>query len=235
MVSKDKKQNPKKKKHNYQFRAKLPLIIRGFAVVGLIATVLFIGVGFYKGTSYTEFRLKPQDTQLSENVTGVVNGYERRETENNVLKYYLKASKATTFSDNHQELENVYLQVYDKSDIEKFDKVTSSKAIYIPEEGSKDFRIYFAGNVEVETRHGLKVKSEQIVYSKKTEIVESEVLVEFTHENLTGKSLGAVVNVGKKTLELRKDVEIDIKGVEGSKLAESNVKQAKIKARTRVC
>jgi len=45
-----------------------------------------------------------------------VNGYERLETDGDIPKYYIKADKATTFSDNHQEMENVYLQIYDALD-----------------------------------------------------------------------------------------------------------------------
>ena len=240
-------------------RAKIPLIMRGVALLGLVVTILFIGVGFYRGSSHAEFRLKPQHTQLSDNVVGVVKGYERRETENGILKYYIKADKATTFSDEHQELENVVLEVFDKSglidlekaavegdevtedtekvpdgnnqsDKEKSDKVTAKKAIYIPEEGKDNFTIYFAGDVNVETRNKLKVKSEQIVYSKKTEIAESEVLVEFERENISGKSLGAILNIKKKTLELLKEVEIIAVGKENTELADSNIRRAKIKA-----
>ena len=247
------------KKNSYRIRAKIPLIMRGVAVFGLIVTILFIGVGFYRGSSYAEFRLKPQHAQLSDNVVGIVNGYERRETENGILKYYIKADKATTFSDEHQELENVVLEVFDKSgfvDLKKIvedggeesdesdesegsadeksdkkqsDKVTAKKAIYIPEKGKDNFTIYFVGDVNVETRNKLKVKSEQMVYSKKTEIAESEVLVTFERENISGKSLGAIVNIKKRTLELLKDVEIVADGKKDTELADSNIRRVKIK------
>lgn len=218
------------KKHNYQLRAKLPLVLRASAAVGLAVTVLIIGVGFYWGSSNREFRLKPGDTQLSKEVIGVVNGYERRESENGVSKYYLKADKATTFSDNHKELENVYLEVFDRSDPDKLDKLTAKKAIYIPVENTKDFRIYFAGDVNIKTRHGLEVKSEQISYEKKTEIAESEVEVEFKRENISGKALGAIINIKERTLELLEDVEIVAMGTESSELADANVRHAKIKS-----
>lgn len=219
-----------KKKHRYRFRTDLLAILRMVALFGLILTVLFIGVGFYRGSSYKEFRLKPQDKKLSEEVVSEVNGYERREIENNVTKYYIKASRATTFSDKHQELEGVFLQIFDKLDVKSSDKVTANKAIYIPEEGTKNFRIYFVGNVNIETRHDLKIKTEQIVYSKIKEIAESEERITFNRENISGKSLGAILNIREKTLELKKEAEIEVQGKKSSKLSESNIKQAKIKA-----
>lgn len=219
-----------KKKHRYRFRTDLLAILRMAALFGLILTVLFIGVGFYRGSSYKEFRLKPQDKKLSEEVISEVNGYERREIENNVTKYYIKASRAKTFSDKHQELEGVFLQIFDKLDVKSSDKVTANKAIYIPEEGTKNFRIYFVGNVNIETRHDLKIKTEQIVYSKIKEIAESEEQITFNRENVSGKSLGAILNIGEKTLELKKEAEIEVQGKKPSKLSDSNIKHAKIKA-----
>ena len=98
--------------------------------------------------------MKGLPTELSENVLAEVSGYERRESEGDVVKYYIKADKAKTFTDNHQELENVFLQVYDETG-EKFDQMTAAKAIYIPAE-NKNFTAFFAGDVNIETRDSLK-------------------------------------------------------------------------------
>ena len=219
------------KNNKYQFRAKIPLIMRVLALFGLVATVLIIGIGFYWNSTIDEFRLKPGDTQLSEEVVGVVNGYERRETDEGVLKYYIKADKATTFSDEHQELENVYLQVFDEQDQEVFDKISSNKAIYIPIQNSKDFRIYFAGDVDIDTRYGLEVKTEQLAYDKSKEIADSQEYVEFQRENVSGVSYGAIVNIGQKTLDLLKDVEINSYASDNEKsLLSKDIKTAKLKA-----
>ncbi|NNF00571.1 MAG: hypothetical protein HKN25_16250 [Pyrinomonadaceae bacterium] len=105
-----------KNTNKYQFRAKLPLILRGLAVLGMFAAILVIGIGFYRARNNETFRMKGFPTQLSEDVVGVINGYERRETEDGIVKYFIKADKATTFDDEHQELENVFLQIYDEKD-----------------------------------------------------------------------------------------------------------------------
>ena len=222
----------KKPNESYQFRAKLPAIFRAFAIVAGILTILVIGIGFYWGSFRSEFRMKGLPAKLSKDVVGEVKGYERRESEDGVSKYFIKADKATTFADKHQELENVYLQLFHEGDEEDFHKLSGDKAIYVPAgDGSKNFKIYFAGDVDIETREGLKVKTEQLTYDKATEIADAEEFVEFNRENISGQSFGAVVNIGRKTLDLLSDVEISAfaNGVD-DELTKTNIQRAKIKS-----
>ena len=221
-----------KKQKNYQFRAKLPLILRGLAVLGMLGAILVIGIGFYRARNNETFRMKGFPTQLSKDVVGVINGYERREAEDGVVKYFIKADKATTFADEHQELENVFLQIFDENDEDLTDNISANKAIYVPnDDGTKNFTIYFAGEVDIETRDALKVKTEQLKYVKETEIADAEELVEFSRENIRGKSYGAIVNIKSKTLDLLKDVQIDAYfGDSDGELAKTNVRHAKIKS-----
>ncbi len=177
--------------------------------------------------------MKGLPTELSKDAIGEVKGYERRETEDGVLKYYIKADKATTFSDKHQELENIYLQLFNEGDESDFDRISSSKAIYVPaDDGSKDFRIFFAGNVDIETRDRLKVQTEQLTYDRSTEVADAEEYVEFSRDNISGNSYGAVVNIQKKTIDLQKEVEIDSFANGGSEdeLTKSKIQRAKINA-----
>ena len=212
-----------------QNRANLPKYFRIGAIVALCATVLAIGIGFYRARKTTDFRLKPEDAQLSKDVVAEVKNYERTETEGDLKKYYIKADKATTFTDNHQELENAYLQAFDNAG-DKFDTITAQKAIYIPAE-NKNFTAYFAGNVNIETRDNLKVKTEQIFYKKETETAEADEFVEFERQNVTGKSFGAFVNIRDKKLELLKDVEINTFAANpNDELTRSNIQSAKITA-----
>ncbi len=212
-----------------QQRANLPKYFRVGAICVLILTILAIGIGFYLGRNRTEFRLKPEHAKLSKDVTSEITGYERTETEGDVKKFYIKADKAVTFSDNHIELENVYLQVFDELG-DKSDQITSEKAIYIPAE-NKNFTAYFAGNVNIATRDALKVETEHIFYKKETETAEAEQLVEFERGNITGKSLGAFVRIKEKRLELLNDVEINAFALNPqNELARSNIQSARITA-----
>lgn len=211
---------------NLEFRANLPKYFR-LAAIGVFAlAVIGIGIGFYSARNVTEFRMVGFPTSLSKDVVAQVNGYERRESEGDVVKYYIKADQATTFSDNHQEMENVYLQVFDPSGVAS-DQITAIKAVYIPED-NKNFTAYFAGNVNIQTRDSLKVKTEQITYKKETETASADEQVDFERENIRGRSFGAVVKVAEKRLELLRDV--DIQTFESPEFAKSNVEQSHIKA-----
>jgi lipopolysaccharide export system protein LptA len=205
MPEKQNRKNPK----NYEFRAKLPLIARIVAIFAIAGIIIAVGVGFYQAYGKKDFRMKSYPTNLSQDVIAEVNGFERTETDNNVKKYYIKADKARTFTDNHQEMENIYLQVFDETG-EKFDTITSEKAVYIPaKDGTKNFTAFFSGEVNVATRDALQIKTEQVSYAKETETVEAEEEIEFSRENVSGKSFGATVKIKEKTLELLKDVEVN--------------------------
>ncbi len=146
-------------------------------------------------------------TTLSEDVVAVVNGYERRETEGDRVKYYIKADKATTFSDNHQELENVFLQVFNQ-DGDGSDTITAAKSKYVPAEGN-DFTAFFAGNVEINSRDGLKVNTDQLAYKRNADVAEAEEPLVFERGNIKGSANAAKVNIGEQKLELLSNVEIE--------------------------
>ena len=184
----------------------MPVYFR-YAAMGVIALVLFgVVIGFYRSRN-PEFRMKGFPTALSKDVVATVSAYERTETEDGVAKYYIKADKATTFADNHQEFENVYLKVFENGG-ETFDQITATKAVYVPEE-NKNFTAYFAGSVGVETRDDLKVQTDQVTYKKSDETVAADDSVAFQRNNLHGSSHGALIKIRDKRIELLKDVKID--------------------------
>jgi len=207
-------------------RAKLPLVFRIGAIAAIAVAVIVVVIGFYRERSKAAFKLKSEHTKLSTDVLSEVNGYERLETDDGITKYFIKAAQAKTFSDNHLELDNVYLEVYDKSGVTN-DKMSAESALYIPEE-DKNFTTYLKGNVRIETSDGLKIKSNDITYAKKTQIADVEAEVEFERENIRGKSFGATVKMAEKRLELLRDVEIET--FESADLAKLNVRYAKLKS-----
>ena len=88
----------------FRLRANFPKLLGGVAAGLLALTVLLLGIGFYRGRSNPEFRMKGFPTSLSQDVVAEVDGYERRETDGDDVKYYIKSDHAKIFSDNHQEL-----------------------------------------------------------------------------------------------------------------------------------
>ncbi len=210
--------------NEYRLRAKLPQYFRFVAIGAIAVTIFAVVVGFYRERSKSPFKLRSEHTQLSTDVTADVNGYERLESDSGVSKYYIKADSAKTFSDNHQELENVYIETYDKDGVSN-NKMTAESALYIPEE-DKSFTTYLKGNVQIQTAEDLKIKTNNIVYTKKSDTAEADEAVEFERGNVRGKAFGATVKIGEKVVELLKDVEIE--AFESPELARSNIRYAKI-------
>ena len=145
-------------------RAKLPRFFRIAAIGAMAVAILAVAAGFYRARSKSPFKLKSEHTQLSTDVVAEVSSYERLETDGGMTKYYIKADYAKTFSDNHQELENIYLEVYDKDGVAN-DKMRAESALYIPEE-EKNFTAYLKGNVQIETREALKIKTNNMSLSR---------------------------------------------------------------------
>jgi lipopolysaccharide export system protein LptA len=208
----------------YEFRAKLPKYVR---IAALAAVAIIVGViilGFYRERNKTAFRLKPEHTQLSKDVIAEVNGYERLETDGEVKKFYVKADHAKTFSDNHQELDNVYIEVYGEGD--SVDKLNAQRALYVPAD-DHTFTAYLAGDVGIQTRDSLKINTDNIVYTKKDETAVADGLVKFERANVSGQSFGANAEIAKKRLNLLRDVDVDVVSDESG--SASSIRSAKFK------
>jgi lipopolysaccharide export system protein LptA len=222
-MSEDHRKNP----GNLELRTRVPAILRVVAAVGAVAVLIVLAIGIYRARSVPEFRMKGFPTSLSKDVVAVVDGYERTETDGGIRNYVLRAERATTFADNHQELENVYAEVFDASG-SVADRITALKAVYVPD-GDKNFTAYFAGNVNIETRDALRIRTEQVTYRREAEIAEAEESVEFDRGNVSGRAVGAIVRIGEKRLELLRNVEIDaVGGGPEDELGGAGIKGARI-------
>ncbi|HEY0079918.1 MAG TPA: LPS export ABC transporter periplasmic protein LptC [Pyrinomonadaceae bacterium] len=188
-------------------RAGLPAIGRWVALVVLVAGFVFVGVSYYRSRNNKAFRMHPRAAELSKEVVGIVENYERRVMKGDRLQLLLRASRDVTFSDGHHELEDVHLEVYpENGDVPN--KIDAQRTI----SNADNSQISFMGNVRVETRDHLKVKSEAVDYDINTETATTSVPVEFERENVSGKAQGGATVVAKqKQLELRGGVEITVK------------------------
>jgi lipopolysaccharide export system protein LptA len=207
-------------------RARLPLVTRVLALFILVAGVIFVGISYYRLRNNEPFRMRGETPELSKTVTGRVEGYERRVTEGDRLRLYVKAAVDITYSDGHHELEQVHLEIYPLTG-DKPDKITAHRAIYLPESSEQNngqaaanansglpasttAKIIFNGDVNIETRDALKVKTEKLVYDQKTERGETNDPVTFERQNVSGRSTGVFVDAKNKKMEMKSAVEITV-------------------------
>lgn len=195
----------KKRISAVDLRAKFPLVARALALFLLVAGTIFVGVSYYKMRHNQPFRLRSETPALSKEITGIINGYERRITKDNRLYLWLRAARDVTYADGHHELEQVDLQVFPPTG-DKPDRIVADRSLY----DQKNGLLQFNGNVQIETHEALKVKTDAILYHQDTEVAETSSPITFERENITGKAVGALVDDKHKRLELRNEVEVTV-------------------------
>ncbi len=186
-------------------RARLPSIARALALLLFLAGAIFVGVSYYKMRNNTPFRLRSENATLSKEITGIINGYERKITKDGRLSLWLRAARDVTYADGHHELEQINLQVF-PANTDKADQITSDRSIYDEKTGL----LQFMGNVHIETHDALKVKTDSLQFNQDTKVGETSAPVTFERENISGQSTGALVDNEKKRLELRSAVAITV-------------------------
>src|SRR2546429_797913 len=149
-------------------RARVPAIARGLALFLLVGGVIFVGVSYYKMRHNTPFRMRSETPALSKEITGIIEGYERRMTKGDRLYLWLRAARDVTYADGHHELEQVNLQVFSSTE-DKHDQITADRSLYDQKQGL----IQFNGNVNIETRDELRVKTDSALYHQDTEVGET--------------------------------------------------------------
>src|SRR5436853_3616964 len=186
-------------------RARVPAIARGLALFLLVGGVIFVGVSYYKMRHNTPFRMKSETPALSKEITGIIEGYERRMTKGDRLYLWLRAARDVSYADGHHELEQVNLQVFPPAG-DKPDQIISDRSIYDEKTGL----LQFNGNVQIETRDALKVKTDSVLFHQDTKIAETNAPMTFERQNVSGQATGALVDGDKKHLELRSAVAITV-------------------------
>lgn len=181
------------------------MITRLVAFALLVSGIALVGISYYKLRNVDKFKAKSEKPELSKEVTGVVEGYERRVSKDNRLYLLVKASRDVTFSDGHHELENINMAVYPPEG-DKPDQISAARAIYQPETNV----LSFMGNVKIETKDQLEVGTEALSFDQNSGVAQTDAFVSFKRDNVSGTSMGAVVEQKSKRLELKKDVQLVI-------------------------
>jgi LPS export ABC transporter protein LptC len=194
-------------------RAKVPVITRLVAFALLVSGLTVVGISYYKLRNAEKFKAKSEKPELSKEVTGIVEGYERRVTKNDRLWLLVKASRDVTFSDNHHELENINMEVY-PAEGDTPDQISAARAIYRPDSNV----LSFMGNVKIETKEKLKVNTESLSFDQNSGVAQTDSPVSFARENVSGSSTGAQVEQRTKRLGLRSNVQLTIAPGQAAKL-----------------
>ena len=195
----------RKRSFGIGWRARVPLITRIVAFVLLVSGIAVVAISYYKLRNVEKFRAKSEKPELSKEVTGKVEGYEQRVTKDGRLYMHVKASRDTTFSDGHHELDNVSMAVYPpEGDVP--DQISAARAIYQPDTNV----VSFAGNVKIDTKDKLQVTTESLSFDQNSGLAQTDAAIAFKRENVSGSSTGAVVEHKSKWLDLKKDVVINV-------------------------
>ncbi len=186
-------------------RARVPAIARALALILLVGGALFVGVSYYKMRNNTPFRLRSESPTLSKEILAITEGYERKMTDKDRLSLWLRAARDITYQDGHHELEQVNLQVFPKGS-DKPDQIIANRSIF----DEKTRMLQFNGNVQIDSHEALKVRTETVQFNETTKIAETSAPVSFEKDNVSGQSVGALVDNDKKRLELRSAVAVTI-------------------------
>jgi len=206
-------------------RAKVPMITRLVAITLLVSGITIVAISYLKLRGVGKFKAKSEKPELSKDVTGVIEGYEQRVTNKDGRLWLLvKASRDVTYSDGHHELENINMAVYPPEG-ETPDQISAARAIYQRETNV----LYFNGNVKIDTRDKLKVATEALSFDRNSGIAQTDSPVSFERENVSGSSVGAVLEQKSKRLELKKDVQLTVAPNESMK-SSSRSRPVSIKA-----
>ncbi len=200
----------RKKTFAIGLRTAVPYILRGGAGVLLAIVIGYAVVSYMKYKPQDKFQMKTGKPQLSSQVVSRVEGYEQRVSDGEKLTLVVRAAVDVTYSDGHHELENVEIESYSDNN-QTPDKIKANRAVYMPgQEKLGEGEVTFTGSVFVQTNDNLLVRTESLDYEKKSEIVRTELPLSFQRENVSGQTIGAVVNLKDKHLEMKKDVLITV-------------------------
>lgn len=193
-------------------RARLPLLVRLVAGTVLVTGVVFVAASYIRMRNNDKrFVMRGGPPELSTEVTSVVENIDRRESDGEHLRMVVRAARDTTFSDGHHELDTVHLEFYPPTGEARPDQISAQRAVYFPDskEPTKG-QVTFSGDVDIETRNALQVKTDQVSYNQQTGIAETSSPLTFSRENVQGSATGGTLISRESRLELHRDVSITV-------------------------
>ncbi len=130
------------------------------------------------------------------------------------VRFALAAGTDRTYEDGTHELEQVRLEAYGTAG-DRRDVVTSDRAKVSDPSDLTKLDAEFLSNVLVELTDGLKLKTNYLHYDYTKNIVDTNELVEFEGDGLSGRSTGLNIEAAVERVHLLKDVDMTIKPAKG--------------------
>jgi LPS export ABC transporter protein LptC/lipopolysaccharide transport protein LptA len=187
-------------------REKIPAIGRIGSLLVLIVAIVVIVAAFIRAR-----RQPPLPTivegppQLAPKVVWIIEGYKfiQSDPKTGREKYRVLAAKDIAYDDGRHELEKVDMTLFDM-ERGRNHRVLSDRGFYLRDQS----QVTFSGNVKVRSSEGLEVMTELVIYEQQSEIVRTEVPVQFRHGEISGSSVGAVLRSNDHVLTLTKSARV---------------------------
>jgi lipopolysaccharide export system protein LptA len=187
-------------------REKIPAIGRIGSLLVLIVAIVVIVTAFLRARRQPSLpTIVEGPPQLSGKVVSIIEGYKFIQTDPKTGREKLRmlAAKDTAYEDGRHELEKVDLTIFIIEKGKNF-RVVSDRGVYLRDQS----QVTFSGNVKVRSSDGLEVKTELVIYEKQSEIARTEVPVQFSHGEISGSSVGAVLRFNDHVLTLTQSARV---------------------------
>jgi lipopolysaccharide export system protein LptA len=194
-------------------REKLYYLARILSLVVVMSLAGVLVISFVKRGS----RLPPvppvkTGSRLSAQVVAITEGYNYLSSEQGQKKFRLSAARDTSYADGRHELEKLHLITYAPDGRERA-QIRAERGSYQQHQGL----LTFTGQVVASDAEGLEIATEALTYDQHQGIASTEVAINFRRAEMSGSSVGAVLQAKERKLALLKDVRLVIVSTEKTK------------------
>jgi lipopolysaccharide export system protein LptA len=187
-------------------REKIPAIGRIGSLLVLIVAIVVIVTAFIRARRHPPLPYIEQGPPvLLGKVVSIIEGYKYTQSDPKTGREKLRmlAAKDVAYEDGRHELEKVDLTAFDIERGRNL-RVVSDRGVYLRDQS----QVTFSGNVKVRSSDGLEVRTELVIYEQQSEIARTEAPVQFSHGEISGSSVGAVLRANDHVLTLTQSARV---------------------------
>lgn len=186
---------------------RLPVVGRAIALAVLVAVVGALGVYLYSHESPAP--AKPEEPELTGEITAVFENFRHLETEGGKDKYLLTAAVDRVHENGSHELTTVELISFD-ADGKPHARVNAGSGIY----NQSNALVVFKTDVKIATTDGLTVETDKLTYNQETKLLEMEGKVAYARSNLEGTCRDALLETESNRLKMFHDVDMTFRSTD---------------------